>query len=289
MPETTKESFEKAKSPAETKAESAVSSIVLNNISTLENWQTADETIVQEIKKQLAAVVGLQSADDIVVRAHMDRAGLSITVTSKTNPLLTHYDAHMRQGASTFESFKLAPRTDEVGNDYSAILTKALELPATYESQHEKDTYADVHSTTPTTTIYKIIDRQSKVVIGFVEVNEETKQIGRVKRDEAALERIQPKPLVECMKAFAQYGRLRDPNVKKMVEQAIRKELNLQGFENRPLLLTAKPGKDETVLITVEDKETETVIAEMEYALKFEFFGSVSINSKEIRKVLADS
>ncbi len=289
MPEMNENPIEKPKSPAEMKVEAAVLGAVMQNLGTLEHWQDADAGDVQDVKTQLANAVGIQSGDDILVSSRNGRGGLELTVSSKSNPLMTHFDAYLMRGDSAFNTFKLAPRTDEARGNGEALVD-ALQLPASYREQAKDGAYADVYSKTPTTTVYKIVDVHSKAVLGYVEVNEETKQIGRVKRDEAAIEKTKPKPLDECMKAFSKEGRMRDADMKATVDKAVRAQLDLpKGFEGRALLLSATPGQDDTVMITVEDKETETRIAQMEYTLKFKDFASASIDMKAIKKILTPS
>lgn len=101
-----------------------------------------------------------------------------------------------------------------------------------------------------------------------------------------ANERAISKSLKDCMATLAENGRLRDAGARRVVEAAIRKELAFPaGFANRALLVSGKQNGT-NIDITVEDKESEQVIAEIEYNTQFGEFASQKINKAIIRRLL---
>lgn len=280
MPETLSDNPEVKKPPEQIKADAE--KVILKRKPELSNWMKITEDEVTTVKNELKQALGLPASEKISVTAPGDRAGLTIIVESATNPLRRYLATRIGwdQGA-TPEATELNISTASRGGSprIQKAIKEACKIPADYPVDIEATQRAE-------RTIHKVIDRETKVVLGVVDVDDETATIRKVMADEKTIEKLAAKPLKECMAALARDGRLRDTSMRKVVEDALRKEANLPAaFANRGLFISGKQNGD-TLAVTLEDKDTEQVIAEFEYSLKSDEFTSQKVNKAAINRIV---
>lgn len=243
--------MENRKSPEQIKAD--VSRIIIAKSEDLKHWMEIPDEKVKEIKDALKKALDLPASEQISIAIYDTGrdTGVLFSVQSSTNPLRRYLYAHrMGNGEIGMMEFNLPSghTKTNVQNVINELFTKTLNIPRETKVDFA---YQDIGNGI---TRHTIIDQASGAILGTIDVNEKTATIIRSQRNETAIEAAKPKNLKESMTLLAKEGRTRNPLVRKTVEEALRKELQLPDqFSDRALLITAKQ-EGRYVEITVEDK-----------------------------------
>lgn len=259
----------------------AVQAVLHRREAMLIRWEETSDAEVNEVKNDLKEALGIPSTEHIIVAVggHPDaRSGMRIWVSSATNALQRYLIGSWNRASS---HLSIHPRSSEGWDSLrDETIVRALRMPEiTGRTSLRHTEHGDV-------TEYQVIHHPTEKVLGTVTVDEKAATIVRVRKNADAIQEVVPKSLKECMAVLAKEGRIRDPYMRRTVEDAIRRELDLPpAFAQRGLLITATENGS-YLDITVEDKESEQVIAHVEYHAEFGEFSSRMIHHQVIKRIL---
>jgi hypothetical protein len=283
MLETPDHSPENRKSPEQMKADAT--KVILARARELITWQEISDATVDAVKQDFKQALDIPAAEQLRIRALGDRGGMRVEIESADNPLRRYVHAYLRLSSTQPQVTQIEVNPASDVQDASAridrLILDTLKLPPELRRNAEFK-----RTKNGNVTEHQVIHTGSKNVLGIVEVDERTATITSALKVPEAIDQLLPKSLSECMAMLAKEGRLRDAAMRKTVEAAIRQELNLpEGFVPRALLLSGK-SRGTYLDITVEDKETEQVVAEIEYNVQFGEFASHKVNKAVINRIL---
>lgn len=296
--ETQRPSAEAEKPDAEKKA--ALEKAIFDCLPELSDWINTTDAQEKKVKDQVKAALGLPATEQILIssvgslldsRAPGAEAARDISIVSNANPLKVYATVSISarpRGGQRYET-KINPGS-EASPMLSSMVSQALKCP----EKMTKTTLKSIRTGDVTVHELRYYDATPSIALGTVEVDEKTHRITKVNRNEKGMKEAEdaeaknaPRTLDQCMVTLGAERRVRNANDRKTISNAIKKEMNLPAaFANRELLLFSDTDARKNLIITVEDKQTETVIGKIEYNTGFKMFSSKTVDSKAIDRAL---
>ena len=270
-----------------------LTAVVDRNQAVLMNWDAADDVAVETVKADLRRTLGLRRDEKILVAPNIDRGGVSLTVSSRANPLHVHAQFSRRWKQPVIDVSlnqrvidRSEPQLDAACRRLLELETKLAARPTISKVSGEKD-----HM------VIDVSDQGTGLPVGRVECDERGRIVRKTQVDTQAVRKLTRPELRDFEARRFQSDRLNAGEVDLLKQSALTVLLaeakenllpeEIQALPRIAVLLQIEPKGENQFRISIVAKQSELELGVIEYDRRVRQPTAVTFDAKKIRRAAA--